>query len=370
MTDIDWIRPGTASVLVDGAFGSTGKGLISAWLAKNADRKATLSTTNAGAQAGHTTRFKDKPARDFICYHLPTTAVVQYGPAYINAGSIIDVDRLMAEIASVKVGADMVSIHPRAALITEEDKLAELHPDSANSRLASTQKGVGSALSRKIMRTAVLAGNDPKLKAMKMINRIDLNRHLAEGDSVVVEVPQGFGLSLNHGYSYPYCTSRDCWVGSAISDAGIHPSFVGNVCMVVRTKPIRVGATYNEQGEKLGDSGPFYSDSQELDWNVDLPWVTPERTTVTQRIRRIASWSNKMYLDALMLNRPSLVALTFCDYLNDGEEFAEHVRAMRSIERVAGLFPAHIYSTGPFIEDVSREFDQVFQFLTRRGKMR
>ena len=49
---IEWGTKGKASVLVDGQFGSTGKGLAAAYLAEHIKQPLDVATTNAGAQAG------------------------------------------------------------------------------------------------------------------------------------------------------------------------------------------------------------------------------------------------------------------------------------------------------------------------------
>lgn len=359
---IDWARPGTAAVLVGGQFGSEGKGLAAAWLARNSRRPIDIATTNAGAQAGHTTVHRD--GTKFICYHLPTTPVeLVYHEeprciAYINAGSIIDIAALRAEIEAVPINLNFLRIHPRAAVITPEDKKAEQAARSPSTMIASTQKGVGMAISNKVMRRGGVVENYEELDRDFHVEDIDLNEVLHRGASVVVEVPQGTDLSINHGLSYPYCTSRDCWVGSGLSDAGIHPSFIGQVCMVVRTLPIRVGHLFNEMGEKIGDSGPFYDDSQELDWERHLPGIEPERTTVTKRVRRIASWSDHQYAHALRLNRPSIVFMSFLNYLSNSTGLHHHVRNLNNVELYTSVHPTKIYSFGPCVEDCTTDYEQ------------
>jgi adenylosuccinate synthase len=360
-----WGTPGKASVLVGGQFGSEGKGLAAAWLAVHGPA-VDIATTNAGAQAGHTTRFRD--GRGFVCFHLPTTGVIQKGncQSYINAGSIIDQTSLRHEIEAT--GVDKVVIHPRAALILDEHRNEERAAASSTSKIASTQKGVGAAISGKVMRRGALAELLREVVPAYEVRAINLNDAMRLGGaSVVAEVPQGTDLSLNHGLAYPYTTSRDCWVGSGISDAGIHPWFVGPVCMVVRTFPIRVGHLYNEHGELLGESGPFYSDSRELSWNNHFPGIEPERTTVTKRVRRIASWSNEQYAHAIRLNRPTVVFLNFCNYLERETDLFLLRQKMRRAEVDAGLpLPKHVFGFGPCVEDVTDDYAAAMAWYDKR----
>lgn len=359
-----WSEKGKASVVIGGQFGSEGKGGIAAYLAHQGGFN--IATCNAGAQAGHTTRYRD--GKKFVCFHLPTAGVVQRDDgctSYINAGSIIDIQALLAELHDCDMKDANVFIHPNAAVITTSDKEGERAASSSTSKIASTQKGVGAAMSNKIMRRGLTAKDYPELSGM--IGQIDLNVRLHAGDSIMIEVPQGTGLSLNHSGMYPYTTSRDCWVGSGLNDAGIHPSFLGPVCMVVRTFPIRVGNLFNEMNEQIGTSGPFFEDSIELDWGADFPDIEPERTTVTKRVRRIASWSWAQYEHALRLNRPTVVALTFCDYLKSDRHFDELFHRMRLVEQRLDLEPSHIFAFGPHVEDVTHSYSTAIRWFDNRS---
>ena len=335
--------------------------MCAAWLAERVG-EINVATTNAGAQAGHTTQYLD--GRKFICFHLPTIGVVQEDAiCYINAGSIIDVDQLEAELIACKVERKRVFIHPRAAVITQANRDAEKSGGSSTEKLASTQKGVGAAIADKVMRRAILAKDEPRLA--EFIKMLDLNQMLDRGMRVTVEVPQGHDLSINHGLAYPSCTSRDCWVGSGLSDAGVHPSFLDSTAMVVRTFPIRVGGIYNELGEQLGESGPFYPDSEELKWG-DFPGVEPERTTVTKRVRRISTWSQQQYRRALRLNRPDFVMLNFVNYLPDEDAFWSRFRTMVEDEKTAGVDPIHVFGVGPCTEEVINDVGRTASWLKTR----
>ncbi len=375
VVSIEWGVPGRASVLVDGAFGSTGKGVVAAWLAAQADR-IDIATTAAGANSGHTTRYRgergvalrgDAPSH-FVTFHLPTSAVVRECRAYVNAGAIVDVETLARELVDCRVDPATVLVHPRAAVITEAHREAEAHPDASTTRLASTQHGVGAALADKIWRRSPLIQGIDRPTWMR-VGTINLNDRLIAGDAVVIETPQGVDLGLNHGLSFPQCTSRDCYVTSSLEYAGVHPHFLGPTAMTVRVMPIRVGNIVNELGEVLGHSGLFYPDSREMDWVTDLPDVIPELTTVTRRVRRIATWSNLQYEHALKLNRPTIVALTFCNYLRSADDFVKHVRRMRQVEwscgwRVGAL--QHVYSFSPYTEDVTIGLDAAVSWYERR----
>lgn len=358
-----WGTSGRASVIVGGNWGSEGKGLVAAYLAQFIASPVGIATTNAGAQAGHTTKFRKGPS--FVCYHLPTTFVVKGGQwlAYLNGGSIIDPSAFQQEVIDCNVAPERIVIHPNAAVITTENKLAEMA--ESTTKIASTRKGVGAALADKVMRRGAIASKTFSLEAYTT-QAIDLNRVLADGMPVVIEVPQGLELSINHGHEYPYVTSRDCWVGSGLNDAGIHPDWLGPVAMVVRTHPIRVGGIYNDKDELLGTSGPFYPDQEEMSWAVDFPGIEPERTTVTKRVRRIATWSPAQYEHAVRMNRPDMVFLTFCDYLKSADALRNLEEQMCTIEKRCGMFHVrHLYGFGPHVEDMISDFDNACDWYSR-----
>lgn len=363
--NIEWGTKGKASVLVDGQFGSTGKGLAAAYLSQFI-KDLDVATTNAGAQAGHTTVLAT--GEKFICYHLPTTGVMRKESlVYVNAGSIIDLKSFAAEVEML-IDPKRIVVHPRAVVIEPEDTQAEHASGSATERSASTQKGVGHALTRKIMRKASLAKDFFVADFCgARVEALDLNHLLSLGHSVTVEVPQGFDLSLNHGLSYPYCTSRDCTVGAGLSDAGIHASFLGPTCMVVRTFPIRVGAIYNELQEKLGDSGPFHADSVELGWAKDFPGIEPERTTVTKRVRRIATWSDLQYRAALQMTRPTIVLLNFCNYLRSHVDFTLQIQRMERAHDDLDIHPELIFGFGAATSDVTLSFGKGINWFKNRS---
>lgn len=322
MSNLYWLcQGGQATTLLGGQWGSEAKGCAAAWLAvylQTIERNFSLVTTNAGAQAGHSSTHNGVKR---IVYHLPTYPLIQAAmglpPAtiYLNAGSIIDPDIMQREINTHRIDEDNFFIHPNAAVITDEDKEAEMHGLSPQTKIASTRKGVGQALANKVLRASQVARHHPTLKSY--VRRIDLNARLGMGHSVLVEIPQGFGLSLNHSRFYPHVTSRDCTPMNALADAGIHHTFGGKVIMVLRTFPIRVGNIHHD-GHEIGFSGHHYPDQMETSW--ETLGVEAEITTVTKRIRRVFTWSMQQVSDAIGVCRPDLIFLTFCNYLKTADQ--------------------------------------------------
>lgn len=362
-----FLNKSKASFILGGQWGSCGKGAVAASIAYQLAKRGEgfdIVTTNAGAQAGHTSTHDDTTR---VVFHLPTAPLIMQeegivGPmVYLNAGSIIDPDVLHQELHEQRRWFDHLGaqffIHPNAAVITKECKDAEMAADSAQTKIASTRKGVGQALARKVLRSGMTARDHPYL--LQFVRRIDLNFHLRQGHSVLVEVPQGHDLSLD-GPFYPYCTSRNCSVMQAASDAGIHPHFHGKTALVLRTFPIRVGDITEQIDvpgqpdanviKTLGTSGSCHLDQREVSWGaLDQ---TPEITTVTKRVRRVFTFSKDQAEAAMAAARPDVIQLTFCDYVKPWGDISRIYDVLKRGARRLGLDPEIVFQYGPSTADV------------------
>lgn len=304
-----------AHVIVDGQFGSTGKGLLASVVAEELGDMIDHVTCNAGPNSGHTAYHGD---HKIVLRQLPTAAVMvrrfwkKPVPVSMNAGAILDIEELNNEIELHALNyGDRVMVSPFAAVVGDGDKSTE---KTLVSSVGSTGKGTGAALARKVLRdhTAVAGWHENVTKMHRQVVLGDYKYN--KGDRVLVEVSQGFSLSLNAGGFYPYSTSRDCTVAQALSDAGIHPIHFRSAAMVVRTFPIRVA----------GNSGPGYEDQRETDW--ESMGVEPELTTVTKKVRRIFTWSKEQFMRATAVNRPSVVFVNFINYLKPGVDHDEWLK--------------------------------------------
>ena len=163
------------------------------------------------------------------------------------------------------------------------------------------------------------------------------------GANIMIEGTQGCALSLLHSH-WPYCTSIDTNAAGIISEVGIAPTRVTNVLMVVRTYPIRVA----------GNSGPMQGEItwEELSNRLGKD-VTPEHTTVTKKIRRIAEWDDDLFEQALVLNAPTEIALTFADYVDPFIANTTDLRRIKASEPLTDFIIKHniknirYISTGP-----------------------
>lgn len=306
----NWFYRLGAYVLVDGQFGSTGKGLLAGLLAEYGQNAITSVTTNAGPNSGHTA-YSPVDGSKIVTQQIPVAAVVlnQLGKkasAYLNAGAVIDWEILHREIELFGM-VGRVEIHPNAAVIQQIDRDREaggpMVQAGSVAAIASTGKGVGSALARKIMREGNVIGTG--YGAFEMANGDSIAWDW-NNETVFVETAQGFSLGINSQF-YPHTTSRECTVMQAIADARIPWNKVKKVAACYRTFPIRVGNT------EVGYSGDWYPDQQETTW--EAIGVEPELTTVTRRVRRVATWSRQQFRESIAANQPELVFLNFLNYL-------------------------------------------------------
>lgn len=305
-----------AHVLVDGAFGSTGKGALAAWLADQPGQPEwAMSISSAGPNSGHTFYHNGEK---HVLKQLPSFGVAHHLlhksriPIILSAGAVVDPLVLFRE--SRRYPDLQIFVHPNAAIVWQSDKDAEHRGSIA--AVSGTRSGTGAALARKVQREP-----DAIWRFFAKIAHPDVPSNIhtlhdgfcvdTDQDAVFMEVSQGFSLGINSHF-YPKVTSRECTVMQAIADARIPPRHVSKTYMSCRTYPIRVG---NVDGHSSGD---WYDDQMETDW--ESIGVEPERTTVTNRIRRVADFSALQFLEAIRANAPDFVFMNFLQYMTKQEQ--------------------------------------------------
>jgi hypothetical protein len=237
-----WFEQPGAWVLVDGQFGSTGKGLMAGWLAEYGVDKITHVTTNQGPNSGHTAYWNPRPdyatalelADKIMTQQLPVASVFmrrqQRQPlTLLNAGAVIDDKILDAECKKYGFNASNLLIHPNAAMITEDNKTLDKITVGA---IAGTGKGVGPAIAAKALRHGdqlAYSTYRPMLPAGFRTDRGWDNFWDWGSDVVFVETAQGFSLGVNSSRFYPNVTSRECTVAQACADARIPVQMVKGV---------------------------------------------------------------------------------------------------------------------------------------------
>jgi adenylosuccinate synthase len=346
---------GKVTALVGAQFGSEGKGLVAAKMAEEYEVHVRTGAPNAGHTYYTDAGFK------IVARSVPCGAINQNATLVIGAGALIDIDLLIQEIAFLdKLGwavSDRLLLDPQAAVIDpiRHHQYEGGTRGQAHEMIGSTGEGVGPARMAKIARGTFpsdlawakieLAGEHPAVASAVdhgLLQLGDTARMLNElydaGANILLEGTQGSGLSLVHG-PWPKVTSTDTNAAQLAVDAGLAPSIVSDVVLVARTFPIRVA----------GASGPL---PNEATW--EEIGQTPEKTTVTRKERRVAWFNEATVQRAIMLNRPTGIALTFLDYLfpddyrcSDWYDLTQDARDyVAKLELALGVFITDV-GTGP-----------------------
>lgn len=301
-------------VVVGGQFGSEGKGAIAAYLGREAyaAREELAAVRVAGPNAGHSAL--DANGRKWALRHIPVVAVSNPTCALvIGAGSEIDEEVLRKEIMELEYEGipirDRLIVDKEATIIEMTDKTEE---EELIAGIGSTGKGIGSARARRAMRSAPLVRHglveEEDFRIADTRDFLDIWTGL--GNPVLIEGTQGYGLGLHAGH-YPKCTSSDCRAIDFLAMAGISPWSVHvqtEVWVVLRTYPIRVA----------GPSGDLKGETTWEELNRSSGgYIQPEKTTVTQKVRRVGTWDAELAEEAIAANggtQGCKVALTFFDY--------------------------------------------------------
>lgn len=294
------------SIIVGGQYGSEGKGKVAQHFARSRGARAVVRV--GGTNSGHTT-LGGEGERE-VLRQLPTAALDPDVLCVLAAGSYIDVEILSAEIERLALPAKRLVIDPGAMIITAADREAEQASD-LKQRIGSTASGTGEAVARRTRRVSAadLAGAQPELAPYLAPVRPLLRAMLEDGEHIVVEGTQGFGLSLLHSPHFPKATSRDTTAAGALAETGLSPLDVQDVVLVLRSFPIRVA----------GDSGPF--GAPETSWSqIALEsghhGQLAEITSVTRKLRRVARFDPVIVREAIVANNPSVIVLNHIDHVD------------------------------------------------------
>lgn len=330
---------GKVSVVVGGQFGSEAKGAVAGYLASQEDNTSRLGQVTpvvcvrvGGPNAGHTVYGKcpidceggeghlnlvdqEHPWR---LRQVPVAAVTNRGAKLvIAAGSEVDFEVLNLEITQLNSAG--YAVNDRLFVDQSATVLTPAHIDqerarNLSGRIGSTAKGIGAARADRLMREAITVGDAIADGGVRRFNLTDcatfLRYELGRRAHVVIEGTQGYGLGLHTRY-YPMCTSGDARAIDFLAQAGLSPwaNYIEtlDVWVVVRTRPIRVA----------GNSGPLPG---ETTW--EELGLKEERTTVTQKVRRVGEFDEGLVREAVFANGGGgdngrgcvQIALTMVDY--------------------------------------------------------
>lgn len=297
-------------VVVGGQYGSEGKGKVSAFITKQ--ENIDICVRCGGPNSGHS--FVDENGKTIVLRQLPTGFVNPRTRLLIPAGALIDPIVLKQEIESLGLPRERIGIDRKCFIIEAKDREKE-QALGLRERLSSTLCGVGAAQSRRVLR-----GEDARLARDVSQEHPWMNKYLTDVSDevnsaldgerrVLIEGTQGFGLSLYHSDHYPKTTSRDTTVAGFLSEVGVSPRLVTEIIVVFRTFPIRVAGS---------QAGPLKEEItwEELQKESGYPYPIDERTSVTNKVRRVARFDWELAQQAVRFNRPTRLALNGLDYLD------------------------------------------------------
>ncbi|SNR67648.1 Adenylosuccinate synthetase [Haloechinothrix alba] len=308
----------SAIVLIGAQWGDEGKGKATDLLG---DRVQWVVRYQGGNNAGHTVVLPD--GQNFALHLIPSGILTPGVTNVIGNGVVVDPGVLLDELdgldergvdtSGLLISADAHLIMPYHVAI---DKVAERYLGSR--KIGTTGRGIGPCyqdkvarvgvrvqdlLDEKILRQKVEAALEVKNQILvKVYNRkaldpeqvvdevleagekfahriadtrLELDRALGRGESVLLEGSQGTLLDVDHG-TYPFVTSSNPTSGGACVGAGIGPGKLTTVLGIIKAYTTRVGSgpfpteLYDEMGEHLrakgGEHGVTTGRSRRTGW--------------------------------------------------------------------------------------------------------
>ncbi len=292
-----------AIVLVGAQWGDEGKGKATDLLG---DRVQWVVRFQGGNNAGHTVVLPD--GQDFALHLIPSGILTPGVTNVIGNGVVVDPGVLLDELAGLEergintekllISADAHLIMPYHVAI---DKVTERYLGAK--RIGTTGRGIGPCyqdkvarvgvrvqdlLDEKILRQKVEAALEFKNQVLvKVYNRkaldvdevadtvlaqgekfahriadtrLELNKALERGETVLLEGSQGTLLDVDHG-TYPFVTSSNPTSGGASAGSGIGPGRITTVLGILKAYTTRVGSgpfpteLHDEAGENLRKAG-------------------------------------------------------------------------------------------------------------------
>lgn len=341
----------TIQVIVGTQFGSEGKGAVTGYTIQelinqggNDGSHNIISVRVGGPNAGHCV-LDPATGHKYAFRTVPVGAAISDSIVnYIAAGSEVDLNVLANEVHElINNGRRPYLVISGQATLLEPRHIEEEKNSDLNKRTGSTSKGIGAARADRIWRKALTINQamqdsvyNTEVAELKAALHnvggalmIDSDNDLLQWSlndnavvtHIVIEGTQGYGLGLHAGL-YPQCTSNNARAIDFLAMAGVSPwakDTTINVIGATRTNPIRVA----------GNSGPLKG---ETTWE-ELGQAS-ERTTVTQKIRRVGEWDGELVYRAVQDGAVTHLALTMVDKtIPEAAELVEHDHTIRHITR-------------------------------------
>lgn len=291
-----------AIIVVDAFWGDSGKGKVAAYLAQK--HRATYSArAGTGTNAGHSIFFAD--GREIRTHQLPCGFLHSDTQLRVGSGVAVDPECFFGELDLLDPSYNLrerTRVDYRCPLILPEYREREATDPILRDKVGTTASGTGVARAEFALRRAQQARESTALADYTTDVARELNEACGRGETILVEGSQGTHLSLALTADYPHCTSDNCTTAAFADDVGLNWQYIEEVVLVVKALPSRVG------------SGPL---PLQLESTAEDRRGIAEYGVTTGRRRRKAagiSWSHLE--EAILLNGPTQIALTFCDHLD------------------------------------------------------
>ncbi len=323
----------SCTIIVGGFFGDEGKGKIVAHIAHQ-DHPSIISRGGVGPNAGHTVKMGEK---EYGVRMIPSGFVYPPAKLFIGTGVLVDPRVLFQEMELLDV-RDRLFVDRRCSIIEEAHIQKDRSSEHLSKTIGSTGTGCGPANVDRVNRVARQAKDVPELAEYLTDVPLELNTALDNGETILLEGTQGFGISLYFG-TYPFVTSKDTSASQIAADNGVGPTKIDDVIVVFKAYPTRVG------------EGPF---GTEMSRDDSHRLGIQEFGTVTHRERRIGGWDGEMARYSAMINGCTQAAITGIDHIDEACYGATSFEGLtkkakdfiRQAEDDIGV-PVTLISTGP-----------------------
>jgi len=325
------------TVIAGGFWGDEGKGKIISYLALKEPLDFCVRT--GSVNAAHTIWYKGKR---YALHMVAGGFVHEKCRLLIGAGSNVDVKQFLEEVEATNV-KKRIGVDNQASIIEEKHSTQDKSNAHLKQVVGTTGRGVGPAIEERVRRTAKLARDVPELKSYLTDVSAEVNDAIDEGKKVLLEGTQGLMLSLFHG-TYPYVTGRDTSAAAICSEAGVGPTKISDVLVVLKAFMTRVGT-----GPLPGEISK--EEAQKRGWF--------ETAAGTGRDRRSAPFSFELARKAVAINGATQIALTKLDCVFPACQGAKTYSILSSeakaftndVEKRTGV-PVTLIGTGPEALDI------------------
>lgn len=338
----------SCSIAIGTQWGDEGKAKMIDYLTRDSD---IVVRYQGGANAGHTVVVNEKK---FVFHLIPSGILHEGKKCLIGNGVVLDPIQFLEEKELLEEkGIDVekkLFISDAVHFILPYHKILDsVSEDTPEYKLGTTKRGIGPCYADKALRIGIRAGdifdedylrkrvsytlkikNDHlqkihnekpftveeimaillnfKEKASSMIinSQQFLHNSIKNGEQVLLEGAQGFGLDIDHG-TYPYVTSSNPTIGGALLGSGLNAGQIKDVIGITKAYVTRVG------------EGPFPTEADEAD-SERLRVNGNEFGSTTGRPRRCGWFDLALLKKSIMINGITQIALTKLDVLTGFEK--------------------------------------------------